>query len=255
MRTIKVRGIIIKENFIRESDKQLTILTKEHGKIITFAKGAKNAKSKFSHATQLFCYCDFVLFNGKTFLTVAQVELIHSFHNISRDYERLVYAQYILEVCDKILLQNLLQSEDITSEEMLYLMIKTLNIMCKEDLNRSLKLICIIFKFKFLQINGLAPETITCSLCHEDLQSKSLIFFGTSGAICSSCTKRHNDIYMKVSYTALYAINYILTSKINDIFKFKVSEDVLREIWSCIDIFMKYHCDVYIKSRELILKL
>ena len=250
MKTIKVRGIVLKEMNMRESDKLLVIMTKEYGKILISAKNARKPKSIFLGGTQLFCYCDFILNINKNFLNLSQVELIHSFYEIRKDYEKLVYGQYILEVCDKLLLQNDISSEDKCSERLAYLLLRTLSTLSKKDLYP--KLICIIFKFKFFQLNGIAPEINSCSACSKKINRERLIFFSVNGLICEDCFKSTKVVHIKISNATVLAIDYILSSDIKDIFKFKVTEVILYELWKCVNIFMIYHHDVYIKSKELI---
>jgi len=252
---IKVKGIILNETPVRESDKILTILTKEYGKITVSAKGARSPKSKFLSSTQLFCYCNFFLFNGRGFLTLSESELIYSFYGIRTDYEKLIAGQYALEVCDKILLKNLPPLEESTSNEILYLLLKTLKILCRDDFylrGFNLKLMCIVFKFKVLQFSGFAPETTDCVVCNKKINHEGLIFFGINGSVCQDCVKNNKDVFMKISSTTLYVLNYILNSQIDDVFKFKVDDNILNELWRCINVFTKYHCDIYIKSGEML---
>ena len=56
MKSIKTTGIVIAENSLGDSDKILTILTPNVGKISCVAKGAKRPKSMLLAGSQLLCF-------------------------------------------------------------------------------------------------------------------------------------------------------------------------------------------------------
>ena len=61
MRSVKTSGIVIAENNLGDSDKILTILTPNLGKISCVAKGAKRPKSLLMAGSQLLCFGEYVL--------------------------------------------------------------------------------------------------------------------------------------------------------------------------------------------------
>ncbi|MCL1996625.1 MAG: DNA repair protein RecO [Defluviitaleaceae bacterium] len=151
--TIKARGIIIKETAVGETDKYLTIFTKDTGKLIVRARGAKNAKSKYLTA-QLFAYCDFVLYQGRGFYSLTQVELIESFYNLRLDYERLMLAYDIISLVDKYIPTGHIELQE--SQDILLLVLKAISKLTKKT--AVPELVVIVFQLKFLQITGFAPN-------------------------------------------------------------------------------------------------
>ena len=59
MKNIKTTGIVIAENSLGDSDKILTILTPNVGKISCVAKGAKRPKSMLLAGSQLLCFGEY----------------------------------------------------------------------------------------------------------------------------------------------------------------------------------------------------
>ncbi|MBR1779438.1 MAG: recombination protein O N-terminal domain-containing protein, partial [Clostridia bacterium] len=53
---VNTSGLILADQVISDNDKLLTILTKDHGVIKAFAKGAKNIKNKNFSALSLLSY-------------------------------------------------------------------------------------------------------------------------------------------------------------------------------------------------------
>ena len=60
MKTIKINGIVISENSLGDSDKMLTILTPNLGKISCIAKGAKRPKSMLMSGSQFLCFGEYI---------------------------------------------------------------------------------------------------------------------------------------------------------------------------------------------------
>lgn len=191
--TFKARGVIIKETLVRESDKILTILTKEYGKISVSAKGAKNPKSKFLVA-QLFSYCDFVIYKGRSFYSLAQVDLIESFYNLRLDYDRLNTAYQIIKQIDTWSIGEFLPDEN---REILLLLLKALLKLSK--IERDFELIRLLFGFKFLQLTGFSPQI-------------EGVYFYTE----------HEKI--KLSNEVIYVLTYILESEVTRVFNIRITE-------------------------------
>ena len=61
-KNLKVNGIIIAENNSGDSDKMLTMLTPNLGKISCTAKGARRTKSQLLGATQIFTFTGFLFY-------------------------------------------------------------------------------------------------------------------------------------------------------------------------------------------------
>ena len=217
MATIKVSGLVLREELVDESNKRLTILTKQLGKVQVFARGARNAKSKLAF-TILSC-CEFVLYDGGNFFSLTQVSPQRHFSNILQDYDAFVASCFILELADKTLLAGM------DAKKALRLVVLSL---ARLDKTHNHKVILAVFIFKFLQIEGYMPMLKGESFGEDGL--------GENG--------RH-----VVTPTA-DAIRYIITSEIDKIFNFKVSQAVADELLECALFFLRANVDAQLKSMK-----
>ena len=100
MGTEKLRGIVLREQARGESNKQIVLLAQGVGRVLLSARGARRAKSKLLAATQLFCYADFVVYEGKGFYSVTQAELKNSFYGLRLDMDKFSEAMYLAELTE-----------------------------------------------------------------------------------------------------------------------------------------------------------
>ena len=67
---MSVKGVVLRAVNVGESDKMLTILSPDMGKISVYANGARNLKSKNFASSRLYSFSEFTLreAHGKTYI-------------------------------------------------------------------------------------------------------------------------------------------------------------------------------------------
>ena len=98
MQPVRISGLVLRETPFGESDKMMTVLTAERGRISVFGRGARRLKSDFFVATQLFCYTEFVLVQSSEKYYIRECSLIESFYNVRATLQGLALASYIADV-------------------------------------------------------------------------------------------------------------------------------------------------------------
>ncbi len=93
-------AIVIRSQEYGESDRILTVFSREYGRIQVIAKGVRKPKSRQRGGTQLFTYADFLLYRGRSLDTVSQVSPKESFAHLWNDLERTMAATGIAELLD-----------------------------------------------------------------------------------------------------------------------------------------------------------
>jgi len=239
MKTIKARGLVLKEYEAKESDKRLLVLCKEHGRMMIYARGARRPKSKFMAASQVFTYADFVLAAGRGFYSLAQAEVIESFYGLRTNYDSLAAAHLIAEVCEKTLL------EDIACDDLLQLALKALSYLSKPSIDLSPLQITGVFFTRFFVYYGLAPETNACTACGEIVEQDA--FFAAEGLVCRVCRPGYS---IKLSPAAVYAIRHIVHSDLSKSFLFNAHSSVINELWQVGKLLWDYHFEWRLVSEK-----
>ena len=237
MGTEKLSGIVIREQVKGESNKQIVVLAKGLGRVILSARGARKANSRLLAATQLFCYADFVVYEGKGFYSINQAELQKSFYDLRTDIDKFSEAMYLTELVDRSCPAGMEQ------DEVLELLYYAFSVMEKGTLPP--KLISRIFELKLLQINGLfAPEE--CHICGES--ERDIYFDGRLGAFFCEEHRTGNSIFV---YDAVRkAFHHVLSRDGKAVFGFNLSEEALEQLSVILKSYMDVHMDVRLKSRD-----
>ena len=95
---LETDGLVIAEQSIGESDRLVTVLTRDEGVVRAFAQQAKKSGSSKVSATQLFCYSRLTLYKGRDKYIIDDALPIEPFFDLRKDIERLALAQYFCEL-------------------------------------------------------------------------------------------------------------------------------------------------------------
>lgn len=98
-----VTAIVLRRKDTGESDRRLTLLTRELGKIDAVARGAKKSASRLAGSSDPLAMATMTLAKGKVNLFVTQAQPLHSFRGLRTDYERLTFALALLELYAAVL--------------------------------------------------------------------------------------------------------------------------------------------------------
>ena len=98
IRTYKATGINLKSMPIGESDRVLTVLTREFGLIRAVAPGVRKQRSTIGGRSELFVVNELLIAKGRSLDKITQAETVESHPGLSRNLGKLAGAQYLAEL-------------------------------------------------------------------------------------------------------------------------------------------------------------
>lgn len=232
--TYKDCGLILRESDSGEADKRITVLFKERGKVFLTARGVRKPKSTIASGARLFCYSEYVVFDGGGFANITQADAVKQFYKITEDYDRLVTACFLLELTDRMILPSM------PAEDALRLLLLSLNRLNNGDLP---ELISAVFVFKLLQAEGFSPS-LNCVICGST-EGK---YFSGLGCLCSSCSRGKDSL--EAASESFLALGYILGSEIENVYKFSLSEAGTSCLNEMSELFLKAHVEGGFKAKS-----
>jgi DNA repair protein RecO (recombination protein O) len=181
-RTYKAIGINLKAMPLGESDRIVTILTKEFGLLRAVAMGARKQNSKLGGRSGLFVVNELLLAKGRSLDKITQAETLESYPGLARNLKKLTAGQYLAE----LVLQQALSEQP--QEDLFYLFSEHLGRIERstdpEVLPRFIQAI-----YQLLAIAGIAPQVYQCCVTGTKLEpdldnpNPQAGFSGASGGV------------------------------------------------------------------------
>ena len=160
--TYKATGINLKSIPLGESDRLLTVLTREFGLIRAIAPGARKHKSSLRGRSNLFVINNLLLVKGRSLDKVIQAESIESFPLLGNNLGKLTAGQYLAEL---VLCQALANQPQPELFALLWEHLTRLH-----QRSPSLTLASLVqATYHFLAYGGLTPQVFRCCLTQKPI--------------------------------------------------------------------------------------
>lgn len=149
MDLIKLHGIILKTADHAETDRRITLLTAERGKITVFCRAVKRPGNRLMAATEPFAFGLFYLTEGKSAYNLRDAEISDYFEELRTDLDAYYLGSYFLEFADYYSRENM---ED---KPLLSLIYTSLLALIREDFDNGF--VRSVFEIKIISIEGELP--------------------------------------------------------------------------------------------------
>ncbi len=213
-------GLVIKEMNVGESDRLVTLFTREFGILRAFASGAKNVKSKKAAGTSLLTYSSFTIKKKNNTYRIYEATPIAQFFTLGSDIEVLALSQYFCELCYKF------GEENTPNAELLRLTLNSLHFLTRDK--KYPPLIKAITELRTAVICGYSPNLIACDECgkFED----GVMYFNTldGNILCGDCGKEHSGYVL--DRTLLSAVRHITYSDFSKLYSFEIPNESAKRL-------------------------
>lgn len=247
MATFETEALVLKQFDLGESDRLITLYTREKGKLKAVAKGARKGNKSRSGLVLPFSYHNFTLYQGKSLAKINHIESIAMNSSLREDLDYMAYASVVSEYIERAGLED---QADQALFSLLVIILEKMAAAAKEDLLFYLT----IFKAKLLLLLGVKPEIENCTVCGEkiDLKDSTPLSIEEGGSICKKCF--NNNYYQNLTFSlsemrALYKITF---AEISQLKPEQFSLKILEKINEATEKFLIYHLDLKPKSLSFL---
>lgn len=238
----KCEGIVIRTTDYGETNKVVTLYTREWGKVGVMARGAKKPNSRLSAVTQLFTYGYFLIQKGSGLGSLQQGELISSLRAIREDIFLTAYASYIVELTDKAT-----ADEKKPNPFLFELLYQTLTLM---NDGYDTDIITNIYEMKMLDLFGLHPCLNQCSVCGStDGQFSFSIREG--GFICHRCLDK-DPYHLKISQAAVKLLRIFYYFDLARLGSIDVKPETKVELKKIISAYYDEYSGLHLKTKKFL---
>lgn len=222
MALIKTKGLIIKEIKYNDTDKILTLLSADYGKISVYAKNSRKGGNRSSYGTQILTYGEYVLFRGRESYILNSCDVLANFYELSSDIELFTYAAHLIDMAEDAC------NDPSSAKDAVKALLYGLNALKKK---RNPKLISSALAIKITQIMGYPPHVSSCAICNTRTMEQIHFGFKKCGFLCEKCSSSEKDsIYIENGLAK--AILFVLLSEDSGIFSFELSDRLLNKFFN-----------------------
>ncbi len=181
-------AIVLRTRAYAESDKIVTFLSRDWGKLTGIAKGAKRSRRRFVNVLEPFTHVQlrFRPSRSEDLMFILGCELIQAFRRPSADLERFALASYVVELADVMVAGRE------AGQEMYDLVLTGLSTL--EDETKLSPVFSSLFALHILHRAGYAPDLTACQQCgtvlaEECAEDAPALSFSShfGGLLCQRC--------------------------------------------------------------------
>lgn len=237
----KCEGIVIRTTNYSETNKIVTLFTREWGKVGVMARGAKKPNSRLAAVTQLFTYGYFLVQKGNGLGTLQQGEMIASMRAIKEDIFLTAYSSYIVDLADK-------STEDKKPNPFLFeLIYQSLNLINE---GYDAEIIMNIFEMKMLNSLGLYPILDKCSVCGS-ADGHFSFSIREGGLICHRCLGK-DPYHFKITPATVKLLRLFYFFDLSRLGNISVKPETKAELKKVISAYYDEYSGLNLKTKRFL---
>ena len=245
MALYKTRAIVLKSINLSESDRIITFMTENNGKVKCIAKGARKIKNRFWGALEPMSLIHLIYFGkeNQSLFRLNHTDIIESFHTIRDDFSKLYTGVYFIDLIDSLILEGHRERKIFS---LLYQSLAALNKQSEfESLHR-------LFEIRLLSLSGYTPQLEHCVFCKK-LPERGMISFSYThnGIFCNYCSSK-SRVDAKVSIGTRNYIKKLLDVEIKTCERLKFPKSQSEEIAQLTHRLILSHLGRELKSYPFI---
>lgn len=235
---MEFEGIVIRRTTYKEGAAMISVLTKD--KIRSFlAKGVLKITSKNAPSVNLFTKSLFQTFNGAEGDWLRVGEVVSSYPNITKSFEKLAVLDFISEITN-----SLIGTGD--AHDMYSFLEKTLECLNGEFSPLTATL---IYFAKVLKASGYGLDVDSCAICGKK-EAISALSYKDGGFICQNCFDASNHV--KTDPRKLKILRYIFKVDLDNFARVAFGNDECKEIIFELSEFLNFTSQIEFKSLTLL---
>ncbi|MDO8586563.1 MAG: DNA repair protein RecO [Armatimonadota bacterium] len=243
MPVYRANAIVLRRTNLGETDRILTLYTREHGRLSAIAKGSRRPASRLAGATELFNFGRYLLATGKSLDVVTQSETRESFPNIRADLNRIAYAIYIVELVNETI-------EDREPNPDLFDTILSCMYLLEGGVDPEV--VTRAFELQLMAASGYRPRLESCARCGTPTSTQKVNFSPSiGGVVCGQCGPLPEDT-MTIHHETLDTMKALLNAEAAQIRDSRPSERTLDEMANVMRWYIRYRLERELKSSEFI---
>ncbi|WP_461611423.1 DNA repair protein RecO [Cytobacillus kochii] len=237
----KCEGIVIRTVNYGETNKIVTLFTREWGKVGVMARGAKKPNSRLAAVTQPFTYGTYLIQRSRGLGTLQQGEISLSMRSIKEDIFLTAYVSYIVDLLDK-------GTEEKKPNPYLFELV----FRCIQAIDEGYdaEILTHIFEMKMLGLFGLYPELNHCAVCQRT-EGTFAFSISQNGFICHHCLDK-DPYHLKLSPATVRLLRLFYYMDLSRLGNISVKEQTKLELKKVIETYYDEYAGLQLKTKRFL---
>lgn len=232
---LTTKALVLRETKYKESDKLLTVLTEDRGKLTVKARRALQKSCKYASAAQPFAFSEMTLFQNRGRWSLNEAHVTEQFVGLRRDIDILALANYFVELMEEVTEEN---SPD---GEVLRLGLNSLYALSRDLFPPAH--IKAVFELRLMCLSGFEPMLWGCSVCEKEAPENLLFSLAGGVSHCASCNPGSFGPSVPLSPEVLEAMRHIAGADPKRIFAFSLDSDGQRRLADLAESYVQAQLD------------
>lgn len=189
MRHLSSHAIVLQTIDYGESDRIVSLYTRDFGRIRGIAKGAKRSRKRFGSSLEPFTHNEifFVDKDSHGLVRLERCAIIRAFPEIALQIKKVVYGNYCIELVDT------LTPEKEKHPEIFSLLLFFIELLRQDSFREELMR---LFELRLFSLLGYQPQFMQCVACAEKFGIEKAYRFSIKrgGIVCSRCQQQFHDL-------------------------------------------------------------
>lgn len=226
---IVTSGLVLRETETKETDKILTVLTPDLGKISLIARGARRRNSPLTAGCQLLAYSELTIYQRGAWRYVSEASTIELFDGVRRDFELLSLASYFAELTESV------SGEEQPAPEILSLLLNALYAL--SALKKDPLLVKPVFELRLMALSGFEPLADGCAVCGKKEPERPMLDVVQGVVHCAGC-KQSGGLSLPLTKGSLAALRHALYGDEKRLYSFTLDKNALRQLDHAAEAFV-----------------
>jgi DNA repair protein RecO (recombination protein O) len=242
-RQIKSRALILGGRDLGESDRIITFLTRDFGKLSAVAKGAKRSARRFAGCLELFSLVEVCLDDrGRELLRLESCDLAQPFPAIRSDLKRYAVACYLCELARELFPEREPAAD---AFDLLAHALGQLDAGAPYPWER-------VAELRLLALAGFRPALAACHACGAEPEGLAVRFSPERGGIlCARCASGEAGV-IEVSAGTLRLLEEALRLEVARLSRLRFSRLALSESEALLTAVVRHTLRKDLKSRKFL---
>lgn len=240
-------AIVLRARPFSESDKIVSFLTEDLGKVTGIAKGARHSRRRFANSLEPFSLVRLHLqdYPNRSLAFITAADLVAGFKRLCTSLEKISYASYMVEITE-----GLIPERD--DNRLVFQHLKT-GLGYLDENEPSLRFLT-SFELKLLRLTGYQPLLDHCKGCGADGQQTVAQWYFSlrdGGVLCNCCARTRKQSF-SIGSTAVEVLKDLQMGRDTAAPRISLPFSVVSEIRSVVLEFIEYHMDRKVKSASFL---